>query len=271
MGNTYHPTDYDDFAEIYDAEYQGYHASLGDVEFYKSFIRNGSEKVLELCCGTGRISLQIAKVCSHITGVDVSEKMLQQAYRKLEKENETVKGKVDFLLADMKDFYSPLHYDFAFIGFRSFMLLLDVQDQIAALLNIWQHLIKDGFLVISLAVPTHQKLARYFNESANEYTYFREFTHPNDRYRIVEYEKKSYDQFLQVAIHHLRHVTVDENGLEIEITDRQLNVRYTYLHEFMHLARYCGYAIDSIYGGYRFEPFDKDSTEMICVLKRLQE
>ncbi|WP_026693930.1 class I SAM-dependent DNA methyltransferase [Peribacillus kribbensis] len=43
-------------------------------------------KVLDLACGTGEISLRLAKAGYHVTGVDLSEEMLSVAYAKADQE-----------------------------------------------------------------------------------------------------------------------------------------------------------------------------------------
>ncbi len=48
---------------IYDADiYDGMNAHLADFPFYKKWLpKNKNAKILELCCGTGRLTIPIAK------------------------------------------------------------------------------------------------------------------------------------------------------------------------------------------------------------------
>ncbi len=48
---------------IYDADiYDGHNKFLSDLEFYKKWLpKNKEAKILELCCGTGRLTIPIAK------------------------------------------------------------------------------------------------------------------------------------------------------------------------------------------------------------------
>jgi 2-polyprenyl-3-methyl-5-hydroxy-6-metoxy-1,4-benzoquinol methylase len=67
---------YDDWADIYDAVY----ADLThDVDFYAAMARESGGPILELGCGTGRISLAIAREGVAVTGVDISPRMIAVA------------------------------------------------------------------------------------------------------------------------------------------------------------------------------------------------
>ena len=57
---------------IYDAAiYDGLNTFLDDLEFYKKWLPKDKEaNILELCCGTGRLTIPIAKEGYNITGVD---------------------------------------------------------------------------------------------------------------------------------------------------------------------------------------------------------
>lgn len=53
-----------------------------DISFYLRKIREYGEPVLELGCGTGRITIPAAEQSIQITGLDISEQMLSHAKRK---------------------------------------------------------------------------------------------------------------------------------------------------------------------------------------------
>ena len=70
---------YDDWAEIYDAVY----ADLThDLAFYTGLAESVGGPVLELGCGTGRVSLAIAAKGIDVVGVDISPLMVEAAQAK---------------------------------------------------------------------------------------------------------------------------------------------------------------------------------------------
>ena len=57
--------------------------NLADLQFYKRWLpKNKDTSILELCCGTGRLTLPIAKDGYDISGVDYTPSMLEQAKAK---------------------------------------------------------------------------------------------------------------------------------------------------------------------------------------------
>ncbi len=66
---------------IYDASiYDGLNTFLSDLQFYKKWLpKDKDAKMLELCCGTGRLTIPIAQDGYNICGVDYTPSMLEQA------------------------------------------------------------------------------------------------------------------------------------------------------------------------------------------------
>lgn len=264
------PTDYDQFADIYDVEYADYHAIVGDTDFYRAYCAEISTPVLDLACGTGRIAISLARSGIAVVGVDISKGMLAKARAKVEGEPAEVQRRLTFLRADMRIVELPRRFDFAYIGFRSFMLLLDDVHQTQALRNTFRYLSPGGRLVVSLSVPTIERLMLYKTTPPDQYVLFGEFRHPNGRDRIVETERKWCDEFRQIGVHRLRHTTVDGQGNETECIDRTLVIRWTHRYEFQHLVHLCGYEVEDIFADYSSAPLTEGSKEMIWVLKRPQ-
>ena len=85
---------------IYDAAiYDGMNTNLSDLQFYKRWLpKNKEARILELCCGTGRLTLPIAKEGYNISGVDYTSSMLEQA-----KVKATEAGlNIEFIEADIR-------------------------------------------------------------------------------------------------------------------------------------------------------------------------
>ena len=58
-----------------------------DVPFYLEMAKSFGEKTLELACGTGRITLPLAKQGIDIVGIDISNGMISEAKEKAQKQN----------------------------------------------------------------------------------------------------------------------------------------------------------------------------------------
>ena len=94
---------------IYDANiYDAMNTNLDDWYFYKRWLpENKDARILELCCGSGRLTIPLAKEGLNICGVDNSKTMLEQA--KLKAKNEILK--IDFIEADIRTLDLPHKYD----------------------------------------------------------------------------------------------------------------------------------------------------------------
>ena len=117
-------TSYDGWADVYDSIYAYVRE---DIPFYVEEASRLGGPVLELGCGTGRITLPIAQSGIDIVGLDNSDGMLEVARRKarlLEDGN----GVVDLHMADMRDFSLGRTFPLVIIPFRGFLALLSVED-----------------------------------------------------------------------------------------------------------------------------------------------
>jgi len=77
------PIKFDDVADIYD-----YYVNTDlDISFYLEEFRMPTGAILELMCGTGRVSLPLLKNGVSLTCVDYSAKMLERFQEKLVRNN----------------------------------------------------------------------------------------------------------------------------------------------------------------------------------------
>jgi SAM-dependent methyltransferase len=146
------------FVDAYDAFYSGSEPHIaGDVAFYERVAREfGGEAggpVLELACGTGRITLPLAKAGLHVTGVDRSEAMLTIARRKLAALPASVQERLNFVNQDMSALDLGGRFGFVFVPFRSFQALLTIDLQRKSLEAIRRHLEPTGRLALHLFDP----------------------------------------------------------------------------------------------------------------------
>jgi len=81
--------------------------TIGECDFIEEEIRyNKDLKILDIGCGTGRHSIELAKRGYNITGIDLSDSMLKKAKEKAKKEN----VKVFFEKHDARNL--PFKYEF---------------------------------------------------------------------------------------------------------------------------------------------------------------
>ena len=89
--------------------------------------------VLELDCGTGRVLIPTAREGIDITGIDLSEHMLDICRTKLAQESDEVQARTRIVRADTRDFDLGTQFKLMTIPFRPFQHLITVEDQLACL------------------------------------------------------------------------------------------------------------------------------------------
>jgi len=136
---------YEKLARFYDLE----HGELtADLVFYLHFARQANGPVLDAGCGTGRLLVPLVQAGISATGVDSSPAMLSVAGRKLG-------GQVTLIEGDMRTVALSGRFALIIISINTFMHLLTIEDQRAALTNLARYLAPGGKII----VKDHEYLA----------------------------------------------------------------------------------------------------------------
>lgn len=137
--------DYDRVADVYDL----YVTFDLDVGFYVVEAGKVQGKVLELMCGTGRISVPLLEAGVALTCVDASEGMLARLEQRLRARH--LEARV--LRADVRHLDLREEFDLALIPFHSFSELVSPHDQELALRATHGCLKEGGRLICPLHNP----------------------------------------------------------------------------------------------------------------------
>src|SRR5947208_15412668 len=144
------PALYDSFIADYYDESPIVRQRTQDVAFYRDAVREFGDPVLELGCGTGRITMALAQTGKRFTGLDLSERMLERAARKRAALNKEERERVHLVQADMTQFDLGEQFQLVIIPFRPFQHLLEVRDQVACVERVRKHLRPGGRLILDV-------------------------------------------------------------------------------------------------------------------------
>src|SRR5260370_1346352 len=144
------PALYDSFIADYYDESPVVSERLQDVAFYREAVREFGDPVLELGCGTGRIMMALADAGKRITGLDLSERMLERAVKKRAALNKEARERVHLVQGDMARFDLGETFRLVIIPFRPFQHLLEVRQQVDCLDCARKHLSPGGRLILDV-------------------------------------------------------------------------------------------------------------------------
>lgn len=140
-----------------------YDAFMQDVDygawcdFYEECFRKFStvnvERIVDIGCGTGSITVPMAARGYKMTGLDLSEEMLALAAKKAEDAGADIR----FLGADMRSFNLGFRADAAICSFDCVNYLLKTDDVEAALFRAHENIEKGGVFIFDVATPYKYK------------------------------------------------------------------------------------------------------------------
>lgn len=104
-------------------------------------------EILDLCCGPGRHSVELARRGYLVTGVDLSSFLLERARQRAAADN----LEIEWVESDMRRFVRPQSFDLAINLYTSFGYFEDPEDDLKVLANVRASLRDGGRLVMQMA------------------------------------------------------------------------------------------------------------------------
>ncbi len=165
--------------------------------------RAADEKVCELACGTGNISLILSKLGYDVTGVDNSEEMLKVAEKKLARRR---RAKLHLIHHDMVTYVSGERFDRAVCVYDSINYLSPASAMGRFFSNVYESLKPGGVFVFDLSLESN---------SLNDSSLFVQ----RGEYKGIYYHRKSlYDPKSKI---HTTQVRVRSDGCVMEETHKE--------------------------------------------------
>jgi SAM-dependent methyltransferase len=225
-----------------------------DLPFYLTQAAMSGDPVLELGCGTGRVTIPMAENGFEMTGLDISAPMLEQARRKASERG----LKIRWVEADCRDFNLNEKFGTIIFPFNGIAHIHDRESHEALYACVRKHLKPQGHFVIDLFNPSLEILVRAENR---RYPCF-EYDDPDGRGKVIVTENNHYDRATQ--INHVKwYYKIGDEPEEV----RELNMRILYPQEFDCLLHYNGFEIVAKYGDHERKPFESGSGHQLIVCR----
>jgi len=243
----------------YDAEHEGREITRDDVPFYVGLAKGAAvqgQSVLELACGTGRVTLPIAAAGARVTGIDNSPAMLEVARSKSSGDNPR------WVEADMTSFDLEERFGLALIPFRSFLHLLTTEDQKACLRRVHEHLVPGGRLALNFFNPDLVMMAGWLGARGRT----RRLVEKQGE--VERWERARYSPSGQTLDYEEMDERLSDADAVISRVYRNMRLRYVYRYEMEHLLALCGFEVEALYGWFDRRPFTDESREMVWLARR---
>jgi SAM-dependent methyltransferase len=252
---------YDSFIADYYDESPIVKGRVQDVAFYRNAARDFGDPILELGCGTGRITMSLAEAGKRITGLDLSGRMLERAVKKRAALRVEARERVHLVQGDMARFDLGEKFRLVIIPFRPFQHLLEVRQQMDCLECVRKHLAPGGRLILDVFQTDAERM--------HDPVHMREV--PLTEYETADGRRVRISE--RVAAFHRAE---QRNDVEMifSITHRDGRqerlvfawpLRYFFRYEVVHLLARCGFKVAALYGDFDRSLIRDDSPEMIFV------
>jgi SAM-dependent methyltransferase len=194
--------------------------------------------ILELACGNGRITRQLALAGYSVVAIDINPHFLSRAVAQLP---EDLRGRVDFALQDIVQLELEQKFSLAIMADWAFPALLTQADQLHFLRRLANCLVEGGVFAFNTIFPTVRQLGLTPSPDGT----FLEWTSTARRF----------DPVSQVE-------TIDSGG-------QVIRMRHTTLSEIQLLAQMAGFEIVAQFGGMDKRPLQGlPGDDLTLVLQR---
>ena len=261
---TYAMGEYYERVNDYDLEYQ--EQSELDIPFWRELVlRYVPQRVLELACGSGRIGIELLHGPGDflLEGLDIAPEMLGAFQRKLAREPEAVQGRVSLHEGDMTDYQLEYkgQFDLIILPFNSIAHLYELEQQLGAFKNTYDHLMPGGRFVVDVSLPDIDFLSDALNRPSTVYLED-EIVAPADEFTMLLYTTRKYDQIEQLQHLTWTHEKFFATG-ENERYLTRLDMHVFFPRELQLLFLATGFSIEAIYGSYDWQPFGRGTRQIV--------
>ncbi len=244
------------------------------VAFYSALAQETGGPVLELGCGTGRVSVPIARLGLDVTGLDIVPGMLAKARGK------SVGLPIEWVEGDARAFDLGRQFRLIFLTGNTFQAFLTRTDQEALLRNVRAHLQDEGLLAFETRNPRWANMTGPEDERSLSqpdtglfaFLETRDQEQPLQTYYDVKGREirvslsQTYDHVGQIL--HWTSYRRCLEGSQLQTSVSHIAVRFTFPQELEALLHNAGFTIVRQYGDWDLEPLSAASPSIIVVCRK---
>ena len=207
----------------------------------------GGGRALELAIGTGRVGVPLAERGVAVTGIELSQPMVDQLRTKVDD------ASVPVVVGDMATTRAPGEFTLVYLVFNTISNLLTQAEQVECFRNAARHLVAGGRFVVELWVPELRRLP-----IGNEAT----VGHVKPGYILLD----TYDVLHQHVVSHHFHFD-DTKQAQLFRSPH----RYIWPAELDLMAQLAGFELESRHADWSGSEFTADSPSHVSVYRLEQD
>ncbi len=242
---------------------------IGDIAFWEAIVRRERPRhVLEIGCGTGRLTIPLARLGAEIgcaiTGLDMEQAMLDYTARLIEREPVPVRERLMLVQGDMRHFHLEQAFDVILCPYGVIHHIQRLDEQLMAWHHLFHHLHPGGLVGIDVQAPRGDWLAQAavgmprtedLSVTGDDGTHLR---------RSVACQ---YDPATQQANLAYQYHIMDADGT-CRAYASVFSMHIYFPREICLLCRMVGLQIEHVLGSYTEEPFGVGSQQLIVLARR---
>jgi SAM-dependent methyltransferase len=256
-------------AALYDFEYR---RRRGDVRFYRRIAEERATgaggPILDLACGTGRLTLPLLRDGHHVVGLDRSPSMLARAAARVARLSPRRRERALLVRGDLRAVPALPRFGLVICAFHSVQHLVDDRDLAAFFRGVRRSLVPGGWLAFDVLPPDPSWIARDPNRRWGR----TRFRHPTTGQRYESTNNHVYDPARRALHIRLFYQPIDAQGRPSgpELLHRLCHRQLTPAEVRVHLER-ARLSLVTSFGGFDARPLanhEGEDDEHIYVARR---
>ena len=255
--------DWGSIARMYDLEHPAVRGA--ELRFWNDQAKLTAGQVLELAAGSGRIGIALARKGHAVTGLELSEGMLDRARSRTAHLPPAAHDRLTWVQGDMGRLdLGAQRFGLIFVAYNSFWLLPTEELQSACLVGVRQHLAPGGRFVLDVFPPVE-------DDFQDEKGIAQRLAMAARGRAIVRVKDYTYDASNCLAVSHVRYYG-ERRGRNQETDGRvelmgefRYSLRIAPPEEVQDLLERNGFTVQEIYGSYEKDPLEAASPRAIFV------
>ena len=240
-----------DAAADYDAQYSALYEP--EIRYLTELARRQNGAILDLCCGTGIVTVPLADTGLEVVGVDISEAMLEQAKTKVEGQKN-----LTFHLQDALEFSTPQRFALVLMTGNAFQCFLTDNDLTTLFAKVHTLLNPGGVFIFDTRLPEG-----YDFTLDDDFQLWNEYTDAAGNPVRFLAKQAAYDPEQGVLHYEMQDVFADGT-----VKPSSEDLKFTPLETLLTLARYAGFEMVGHYHDWHLQPLKDNPAACVLELKK---